>query len=1112
MKSYNYLEPEDINREMLINNDDFLDDAANYLYKSTESTVDLTDPEEIYSEFVQRMRYHDVNELDTVSDWNYAQEADEESKAEMGRLFDVYDKSEVSLEDISQKISDYGVGIATAPSTIIGLLTGGTGKAASVAGQQATKEIVRRTLKGALKAGLVEGAIGAGQNVAQQSTRMEIDPDREFSGTELALTTGMSVLPGVALGGVNAFRLGAREADVTLLKQQGEEAFKKRNDDAIANAKETMAKAQDTDSKSVAEAQAIRDELEALTVDPDTGKPVRLRPLDLELVKDGKSLQVDSIEGSGIDVPEGFEVRLEQGDIDKMTAAILEMKEIIPRNPGNRITADLMLAIAEGKIPLNMYVKTMEKYNLGQRDLALIYHANLSSAGRLLQSASTVAGKSATDIQLIKQQLNEIVKTGAKLEEVTGADLKLANAVGEEAVVRNAFSDNANKLERLRRSVMTSQPVTTLRNVFGGGARITVDMFEEAVETSSLYLYNGLGKRLGWKPAEAKRSFFNSGDIGKYLLNTPEADLVANLFKATDSEGFDRFFGNFIDSAVAGTKTDSAWSLTNIGNHLNVLNRMSDNYFKKAAFAGELSRLSKENYGVNLPTLIKEGKFNEISPKLFNEAMDKALEMVYQKTPKGEGALAQGARKYLDLDKQYGFAMGLLIPFPRFVINQMQFMYEHAPVVGMFQLEKLGGKGNVAGRSLAKRISQQASGAGILGMFYALRDNQDAGTLWYNVETEQGTLDLRPMVGPMNLELYIADTLVKLRRGEPQPDLVGFTQDMIQTAIGSPMRAGTGLQLVNDLVPAIVSELDPGSASGGKITFAMQQKIGRLAGDYLNTYTFPLPLSIARDFYALTDEEARLVPETGKEIDWWDVASARATRSLGPIRQMLYKDNKEDPRYSLMRSTPAKKVDPLRTASTGFNISENANAVEKEANRLQIRPYELYRRFKFGPADVAIRTEVAKKLPQEMFSYISGEEYKKQNNENKRKFFKEKAREKITEVSSNVLESLGIKIENFEKDNPGATKEMIEDKFGYTINDIMQYRYEAEISKDNKRAIEADIGSPTEDSNFTKYYLAGKEKSVQNLALGGLVDTVINPEDQIEDDTTRQMTGLMSRK
>jgi len=71
-KAYNYLDPEDITAETLKADEDFLNDAANYLYKSTEGDVDLTDPEEIYDEFAKRMRYHDVNELDTVSDLMYA--------------------------------------------------------------------------------------------------------------------------------------------------------------------------------------------------------------------------------------------------------------------------------------------------------------------------------------------------------------------------------------------------------------------------------------------------------------------------------------------------------------------------------------------------------------------------------------------------------------------------------------------------------------------------------------------------------------------------------------------------------------------------------------------------------------------------------------------------------------------------------------------------------------------------------------------------------------------------------------------------------------------------------------------------------------------------------
>jgi len=1082
-KGYNYLDPEDITAENLKADEDFLNDAANYLYKSTEGDVDLTDPEEIYDEFAKRMRYHDVNEVDTVSDLMYAQEADEESKAEMARLFDVYDKSEISAEDLGEKIVDYGYGIATAPSTWIGLLTGGSGKAVSVAGQQATKEIVRRTLKGALKGALVEGAIGAGQSVAQQGTRMELDPEREFSGTEVALTAGLSALPGVALGGANALRLGAREADATLLKQQGEAAFAKREADAKVAAKETIAKAQDSDGKSVSEVEEVLAELEALTIDPTTGKAVKTKPLDKVEIAEGESIQI------GIGQPEGFEIRLEQGDIDKMTAAILEMKEVIPRTPGNKITADLSLAIANGDIPLDMYVKTMEKYNLSGRDIGLIYQANVSNAARLLKSAQAIGGKSAQDILLLKKQLKAAIDKGQDLSEAVGADVKLATEVGQEATIRGYAKDTANKFERVRRSIMTSQPVTTLRNVFGGASRLTLDMFEEAVEVGTTSLYNGIAKRVGLKPIEANKRFLNSADMGKYVLNTSEADLIANLYKNIDQKGFDKFFGNFIDSSVAGTKTDGGGWLTGIGNGLNILNRMSDNFFKKTAFAGELSRLVKANYDESLTDLIKNGRFNSIDPRLFNEAMDKAFEMVYQKTPKGKGFFAEQARNYLNIDQQYGFVTGLLIPFPRFVINQIQFMYEHAPIIGMLQAEKLGGKGKVAGRSLAKRVSQQASGAMMLGTFMSLRNTQDPGTLWYNVETEDGTVDLRPMMGPMNLELYLADTAVKMLRGEPQPNLVGFSQDMVQTAIGSSMRAGTGLQLVNDVLPSLLGDLDPDGATGGKLSIANQQTLGRIAGDYLNTFTFPLPVSIARDLYSLTDEQMRQIPETNGEVNAIDIMFARAGRTLGPIREMLGMENEKDPRYSIMRSTPAKKVDPLRTATTGFNISENANEVEKEANRLQVRPYEIYRRFKFGPADVSIREKVASELPQKMSGYIRGEEYKSQNNENKRKFFKEKAREIVTGISSKVLNELGTKIEVFKERNPDATEDMIREEFGYTINDIMQYRYETEISKDNRAALESEIGKPTEDSNFSEYFFAGQVKSEQKLASGGLVQT-----------------------
>lgn len=301
MKSYNYLLAEDIDRENLVSNEEFIDDAANYIFKRTDGEMDLTDPDEIYDEFMNRMRRHDVNEVDTISDLMYAQEADEESKEEMSRLFSMYDKMEMSTEDFGQKVLDYGEGILTAPSTLAGVFTGGSAKVASIAGQQATKALVRRALSSGLKAGAIESVIGAGQNVGQQATRMELDPEREFSGTELAITTAASAIPGVVIGGAQGARKASQVLEAQELERQAAEGLARANAQALDNADQTIKQASKDNPADVKEAEEIISELKPLVDETE-----KLDPLDPIRVKKGEEIK------AGIETPEEFAIRLPQ--------------------------------------------------------------------------------------------------------------------------------------------------------------------------------------------------------------------------------------------------------------------------------------------------------------------------------------------------------------------------------------------------------------------------------------------------------------------------------------------------------------------------------------------------------------------------------------------------------------------------------------------------------------------------------------------------------------------------------------------------------------------------------------------------------------------------------
>ena len=72
MAEYTNLEKDKLNRENLINDFDFLNDASQFLYEREDYSSD--DPEEIYDRYLEHFRYQTVNEVSAARDMYYVQD------------------------------------------------------------------------------------------------------------------------------------------------------------------------------------------------------------------------------------------------------------------------------------------------------------------------------------------------------------------------------------------------------------------------------------------------------------------------------------------------------------------------------------------------------------------------------------------------------------------------------------------------------------------------------------------------------------------------------------------------------------------------------------------------------------------------------------------------------------------------------------------------------------------------------------------------------------------------------------------------------------------------------------------------------------------------------
>lgn len=1084
MLSYQYAKDDELTREDLINDEDFILDAGDYLAK--RGVLDSEDPNEIYDKFMEQMRYHEVNELDTISDLMYAQEAEGEDREQMARMFETFDRMDLDFTDeLVAKVSDYGWGVATAPSTILGFVTGGSGKVASFAGQRAAQAGLRRILAGMATGAAVEAGIGAGQNVAQQATRMELDPDREFSGTELALTAGLSAIPGAVTGGLGQARRNRLAIKADKLKEQADAAMANAEDLANKQVKKVI----DADSSGV---QKLVDELaedgfeEGAVV--ERGK---LSPIDPELLEEGETL----FTAQARLIDEGYAVRLNRDIVNRIAVVGKELAEKggLKVKEGQRISEAVAKAILNKEIPAEILDEVLDTYNISHRDLGPLLAKTASEAGKDLQAFGQISKSWSGYTDELKRQ-----KFDSPGAQPADPDTPIVN------FIKSPFRI-ANKIERLRRSILTSQPVTTIRNFFGGGARVTLDMFEQFWASGTRKAANAARTAMGKEPIE-DISTIGAGDIARYVWNGEEAKMVADMYMRIDKKGYERMFSNFIDAAGASNNAAVGNGFDRVGSFFNVFNRMSDNFWKKATFAGELSRLTRARYGKTLTEIISEGQFGKIDEDIFEKAVDKSFELVYQQTPKGGGIFSDMARGYLNADKKAGFILGALIPFPRFVINQIKFMYEHAPVLGMIPVDALTAKGGLKDFNWSKRVGQQINGLGLLGMAYALRDAMGPETEWYRYVKEDGTkLDLRPFLGPLNMHLYIADAIYRsgLLDGKPKPIKAagGMTGEIIQTAVGSSFRAGTGLFVVDRALPELL-----GSFDGEEPTIKTDQVIGQILGDYANTYTYQWPIAVARDLYSLTDEDLRLIPETKIGLDYLEITALRARRSLGPLADWLptvseeflkkdipyipdvtlkhmfpfYNVDKPQERYDIFDPKPLRKIDPIRTAVSGLNISPAANAFVKERIRLQLEPYEIYRAHPFPPADRYIRQELSQRLPMQMEKVIRSEKYQNATDAEKKVAFVREAKFLMNEIRNKSRIDEAIAKELRLGRIPDATE-----------RDHLKWKFES-LPKMYRDAVKARLGAPTKDSDYADYlkeYDVIKESwfGTVKKAQGGLV-------------------------
>ena len=1090
--------------------------------------------EDVIDEFISHFRSFDVNEMTTAGDYGYVSAAaadatkrdDEKAQmrlADYRLLYQTFREMPHFYEEggAENAFGDYVEGLLKAPSTYLGLLLPGYGKAAGVASSQAAKAAVAGTLRQAFQPQRIgsrmiqaaasnpikttiagEAAFGALQNVAAQKTELEADLRKEFDNKELMVTSVASgVLPaaaavGLAKTGFSSFaerNVGdlldeADKAELKLIAEANEAAEKTLNDvdDKILDDTKEVLRALDPEAVKKGEAvkDKVRDELE-------TG------------YKMGMGMDKDAaIPGEEYDFIPTFDIVL---DPSKKKRIFAMTTEILAKGGGRREGERITEAI--GRVLRSASDETLEnalnlgdifkKYNLTPDDFANMFMADVSHAARTLGQAGAVrrAIDSSYDdlFGLNAQRKGDLYQATKALEEEGSAGvnrfLEKTDMITDEMNVGIAkrMLNGAKALDALRLASMTSQTGTTVRNTVSGVARVGIDTLTKAVD-------RGISTAVGKNVAKANEDIFA---VLFGITNKKEAMAIEAIFKSGFSTKASQMFRELQDIAnttdmAAGVKMDK---MRAIGANLNALNQASDNMFKRAAFVGSLKRQLNELFTkqiregnktqadaaeYNLREIVRTGNFKGFystgkGKEMLDKAVEDALYFTYQKTPD-----SQVARALIDGIHKAPFLTTSLVPFPRFIANAMRFTYEYSP---LYLLDAGFVRFAAKNQDNYEELAKGLVGTGLLMGAIGYRMSEHAGENWWEGRRADGsTYDLRPFF-PAAPFLFLGD-LVARSIDQDVANIAGFKEqdrplygdrnelaDAIQALSGTQFRAGMGLYALDNALRDVMAEDDPQKA---------QRMLTAAAANIINT--FSIPMTMLQDTYNTfaAPDDARIVRNTNSS----DMLSFFINKSLARI-PMNYRieeflseklgTNPSEIYQSPTRAEDLRRTTPFSRQVYGALFNERKNRFEKELAELKISRQIVFAKTGVPEADALIAQFMGEYITDYVVPAIEQSDvYDKLTREGKKDFLKRV----IQEYRSDIMDLVEY----------NSKQPVYKERYGFDPMEKTGWNKAPKVYKERAMKVYHENHGVPEDGKYDYTKLLYYAKYIAQMRKGGVFD------------------------
>lgn len=498
-------------------------------------------------------------------------------------------------------------------------------------------------------------------------------------------------------------------------------------------------------------------------------------------------------------------------------------------------------------------------------------------------------------------------------ERAERARRELDEAARRRRAQRQALANHLRQIEQQRtpagywkramnitRGLMVSALSTAMRNLQSQAVRFDIERLTDAVEHT-------MRKSVGLDSEFTYRNIARNTARQFRIGQTTEA---RDILTGHDVE-YTRMFNNYaggVEVPIPGgvrNRVERVFQTVERGVEIaNFFNRVQEFHVRSAEFLAELDLHLRKEHNQTLEQFVQRNGIDAIPQKLIERSVDKALEVTFAAVPPKDGA---GGRLINSLIEVGNYIPPTISPvaFPRFMFNNIKFLYQHSPA-GMLDLAR-------RGQNRPRVIARSLVGTSLLLLAYQFRQSDHAGEKWYELKIGGKTLDARPF-GPFSTYLFLAEAIRRQRNGEKP-----FTVEEIAGAIGaSSGPGGTAIATAERLYNYI---------SAGNWEKA-QRILKTEAGEWGRALL--TPVRQVKDLIAAFDASQAVNRDTS------------LSPALGPIQESIpYADTNLPPAHKPTTATPIHQERPATKALTGWRVQTPKTFLERELDTMNFTSAEI---------------------------------------------------------------------------------------------------------------------------------------------------------------------------